>query len=284
MPISLIVEESDQDLPGNPDNTVASLRDAVVNPDPQPTTVDPEPTPASEDNLPEKYKGKSVEEIVEMHRNLESLYGRMANDLGKQRQITDQLLDLKREEDLAKNQPTTVPEIDSADLLDNPTQVLDEYISAKTGETERQYLDRISALEASLAQQNFMSKHSDVNDITATEDFNTYLSRSPLRMELAQRAAQGDYVAADQLMTDYKDYASIARQADPDTSTTSDLDAARAASLEGGQNANSVQKQTTGKTYRRVDLIDLKMRKPEVYGDPAFQAEIVKAYQEGRVK
>ena len=37
------------------------------------------------DDLPEKYRGKSIKDIVEMHQNLERAYGRHNNELGELR-------------------------------------------------------------------------------------------------------------------------------------------------------------------------------------------------------
>jgi hypothetical protein len=66
------------------------------------------------------------------------------------------------------------------------------------------------------------------------------------------------------------------------TQQKADTEGARKASLEGGSGNDAAA--PTGKVYRRADLIRLKMEKPQVYEDPGFQAEILLAYAQGRVK
>lgn len=281
MPASILVNPQDQDLPGNPDNVIKALNEDVVD---TPEVTDQQslgnPEPA-ESAIPDKYRGKTVEDVIKMHTELESLYGRMANDLGTQRKLTDQLLELKREEDLRNNSPEPLPEITSGDLLDNPQETLDKYIEAKTSGTTNAALERVQALEASLAQQQFATKHPDVNTVTASEEFQSWLSKNPLRMQAAQLAAQGDWNTADALLSDFKEFQALAQPQQP---PNQNLKAAQAASLESGKASSSAVKGSTGPVISRADLMRLRLEKPDVYADPTFQAKIVQAYAEGRVK
>jgi hypothetical protein len=232
-------------------------------------------------SLPEKFKGKSLEDIVGMYESLHSQYGRMANDLGTQRKLTDRLLDLKRNEDLQSNSAAALPTIKSDDLLDSPAAAIDKVVSARLDQ-ERQRLDsRLGQLEANMAQERFVSKHPDYQQVADSADFSTWVRASQFRQRVAAQAAQGDYLAADEIISEYK--ASRRSASSGDASQSGDnLDAARKASLEGGSTPEG--KATTGKVYRRADLIRLKVEKPRVYSDPQFQAEIMKAYAEGRVR
>jgi hypothetical protein len=47
-----------------------------------------EPTPA-EDDVPEKYKGKSTAEIVRMHQEAEKLLGKQSGEVGELRSVVD---------------------------------------------------------------------------------------------------------------------------------------------------------------------------------------------------
>ena len=42
--------------------------------------------------IPEKYKGKSLEDIVKMHQEAEKLIGRQAQEVGEVRRLADELL------------------------------------------------------------------------------------------------------------------------------------------------------------------------------------------------
>jgi len=100
------------------------------------------------------------------------------------------------------------------------------------------------------------------------------------RTQLAQQADQYDYEAANELFDLYK---SIRQPKGADVSEDSNKaekqsQARKQATLEGTGNRNK----GTKKVYRRADLIKMKMQDPERYN--TMQDEIMRAYQEGRVK
>ncbi len=228
-----------------------------------------------------KFEGKSVDQILESYKNLESAYGRMANDLGTQRKLTDRLLDLKREDDLQSNAPQPV-KLDGAELLDNPTEALDRYVSEREARIRKEYDDRLTQFEAQLQADRFMQKHPDFMTTGQSDEFQRWALATPVRAQVAQRASQGDWDAADALMTEYKEANNAAAAAAAPAADAGVADAKKVA-LESSNQAGA-EGASSGRIYRRADLIDLKIRKPDVYGDPAFQAEILKAYSEGRVK
>lgn len=241
--------------------------------------------PATTDSpaVPEKYEGKSLQDVVDMHRNLESAYGRMANDLGTQRKLTDQLLELKRTEDLNQNPAAKPVEVSSTEILDNPTGALDKYFESRESQIAAQTTERLAQMEAALAQDRFTAKHSDYNEIANDPEFVAWLQATPYRSRAAQLAVQGDWNAADELMTEFKEIRAAKPAGEGAPATDPNLEAARAASLESSGTAGG-QSTSSGKVYRRADLVRLKLEKPKIYGDPQFQQEIMQAYAEGRVK
>jgi hypothetical protein len=52
--------------------------------------------PAQNENLPEKYKGKTAEQIAEMHMNSEKRLGQIQNELGEMRGIVSDLSQIQR--------------------------------------------------------------------------------------------------------------------------------------------------------------------------------------------
>jgi hypothetical protein len=250
-----------------------------------------QPAGGNEPAIPEKYRGKSVEEIIAMHQNLESAYGRMANDLGQQRKFTDALIqmELKRSDDLRRNTPATeepeIPEVSVAEILDNPTAALEKYYAARRARDERELRERLDSMETDLARGRFVAKHPDANEIGNDPAFTEWLTESPLRQRAAQAALNGDWQTADELLTEYK--ATRQKLASKDKATTPhkdpDVEAARRASLESSTDADA-GKGSGGRVYRRADLIRLKLEKPHVYESDDFQREILRAYAEGRVK
>lgn len=241
-------------------------------------------------HIPDKLRNKSVEEIAEMYRNLESAYGRMANDLGSQRKLTDQLLELKRSEDLRSNgQTVPKPEVNSTELLDDPTSALDKYFEARLAQLQAQSNEKLSSIESKLGAAEFARKHGDVSVYGNDPDFIQFINATQYRMNRASQAANGDYEAADELLSEFKDLQSrrnpkptketIEEVHDPEV--TSHLEAARKAGLENSGNSGS---KPSGKVYSRAALMRLRLEKPDMYYDDAFQAEITRAYEEGRVK
>jgi len=63
-----------------------------------------------EDDLPEKYKGKSAAEIARMHKELESRLGQQSQEVGELRKAFD---DMVKSSIAAQNAPKSAPEAQS---------------------------------------------------------------------------------------------------------------------------------------------------------------------------
>lgn len=246
-------------------------------------------------SLPEKYRGKCLEDIVKMHQEAESMLGRMANDLGTQRKLTDQLLELKRAEDLNQNggnvRTPDLPEVSSTQLLDDPVNTLNNFVSAKTKELETTTQQKLAEFERKIAEQTFTSQHPDYQQIGHSEDFSTWLNESAIRRHAAQQALSGDYQMASELLTEYKRERkkNTEKAAENNTTgnfvatqngTTDRIQAAVQASLESHSSSEASNSNSKPK-YRRSDLIALRTKDPSTYA--ALEKEILQAYAEGRV-
>jgi hypothetical protein len=232
-----------------------------------------------DEELPERMRGKDLKDIVEMYKNLESVNGRMANDLGSQRQLTDRLLDLKRQSDLGSQAPVKA-KIDVNELLDNPNEAIEKILA----ERERTQQDRVAALEMQLAARDFLTKHSDYEQFTNDPQFAEWVKGTSYRASVANRAANGDYSAADELLTEYKDRTK-SKPAAVTKPKEDNLETARAASLESsGAAAREAGSAKTGKIWRRADLLKLQLEDPDSYYDQSFQDVIKQAYVEKRVR
>jgi hypothetical protein len=236
------------------------------------------------EDVPAKLRGKSRAEIIEYYRNLESAYGRQANDLGTQRALTDRILNLKRESDLSSNTPPSRVEIKTQDLLDNPTEAIERAVSARLKAKEEEDRQRMAEHEAAIARDRFLSKHSDYENVANDPEFVQWLQKSPYRVRTAQQARNGDWTAADDLLSEFKERKQATKTVtNTENTVDKNVEAARGAALESGTSSESASKKG-GKIYRRVDLMRLRTEKPDVYYDDTFQAEILKAYAEKRVR
>lgn len=240
-------------------------------------------TSDTSDDIPAKYKGKSTEELIRMNMDAQSTIGRISNDLGTQRKLTDRILDLKRTDDLQRQAPAPV-QVTADALLENPAQAIRPVVDAAITAAQDPLNQRLSRLEAELAQERFVTRHPDYQERANDPEFIKWVNKTPFRQRVAAQAVNGDVSAADELLSEFKEsQTTVARQGtnSADETRQARLDAARRASTEGS--AASAGK-GSGKVYRRADLIRLKIEKPHVYSDPAFQEEIVQAYADGRVK
>lgn len=298
--ISLIDADKEEVLPGNLDVLKKDLNEAVAessdsvdgsgartdNGHDKPSQRKIRTVEVNDDELPENLRGKDFKDIVRIYQDSQSTIGRMANDLGTQRKLTDRLLDLKRDEDLQRNgaNPAKV-QVSGTELLDNPTEAIDRIVNARLAEQERVSSVRLAQLESQQYAQSFASRHPDWQEIASDSSFHQFVQASPYRARAAVAASQGDWGAAEELVSEFKDRKQTLeskQKADKEVKDKSNLDAANKASLESGASASKPY--TGGKILRRVDLLKLQMEQPEVYYDEETQRVIMKAYSENRVK
>jgi hypothetical protein len=276
--------------PGDLDGLEASLKEATTVPDKDPAKA---VTPEAETTVvPDKYKGKSIDDVIAMHQNAETRLGEMGNEVGSYKKMTDRLLALetKRSDDLisggATPEDVSPVEITSTELLDNPTEAISKVVKSAVSDAIKPIGDRLDTSDLETLETQFASKHPDAGTIAHDDKFLNWCRQSPTRLRAAQAAATGAWDQADDLLTEWKD--SIKPAPEDDTLENQDaaavaLEAARKAGTES-KGASGPADAPTGKVYRRIDLIEMKLKRPAVYEDPGFQAEIMKAYAEGRVK
>ena len=261
---------------------------ATPAPDGQAPTED-----ASNDDRPdwieEKFWTGSVEGSAEKqhsaYMSLQSAHGRMANDLGTQRKLTDRILNLeeKRHNDLEVNTPADELTISGADLLDKPAETLERYLSARDAGSQDATSIRLAELEGELAQNKFVARHADFNDVANSTEFSTWVNQNQYRLNLANAARENNWEAASILLDEFKATrpAPAGDETVDDNSAPNLTEEARQAGLESTSSSDST---VSRKIYSRAALMQLRVEKPNTYADPAFQEEIMLAYSEGRVK
>ena len=233
--------------------------------------------------VPEKFQGKSFDEVVDMYRNLEKEYGRKGNEIGELRKLTDEILQLEIQQKRNNSERVTSKEeeLSDDDWFSSPKEATDKYLQKSSLAKEVEQLkEQLSSKDREQAHLAFVEKHPDYMDLAQEGDFQEFVKASKYRTQLARQADQYDYEAANELFDLYK---SIRQPKGADVSENSNKaekqsQARKQATLEGTGNRNK----GTKKVYRRADLIKMKMQDPERYN--TMQDEIMRAYQEGRVK
>lgn len=236
----------------------------------------PTEEPKAED-LPEKYKGKSVEDIVKMHQEAEKLIGRQAQEVHEVRSLADQLLKQQLETKQQSKPIETVPE---EDFFADPKQAVLKTVDQHPAVLEAKQ----NALEFKRMQtaQKLQSKHPDFMDIAQNAGFHEWIKESPIRIDLFTKAdAEFDFNSADELLSTYKaikgTQSNEKKAQAAETQAKAQDTAFKAAAVDTGGSGESSRK-----IYRRADLIKLKMTDPNRY--MALQDEILAAYAEGRVR
>lgn len=276
----------DESQSGNLDDLTKSLRDeaaALVSGNPAASKA-PDTQEKPEDDLPEKFRGKSPREIAEAYKQLESQYGRMANDLGQQRAITDRILNLRRDNDLRQNgagvtQPET-PKIKATDLAEDPTGSIEKVVNARLARDQQAAEQQAVETSRQLAAQRFVTNHPDYQDFVNNAEFMQWVQESPTRRRAAVAVQSGDFDAGSDLLSEFKE----SKKARAKVTDENNLNAARSASLESGSRGNSEGTPKGGKIYNRADLLRLQISNPDLYYSDEYQAVIMKAYAEKRVK
>jgi hypothetical protein len=225
-----------------------------------------------EDDIPEKYQGKDIKDIVRMHQEAEKLLGKQSSEVGELRKIVDDFVKTQLE---AKNSPQEI--VEDIDIFDDP----DKYIEQKFKDHPK--LKEVEELTRSMKQQEIINKlqssHPDFQDIIQSDKFGEWVAKSKVRTELYQRADQKfDFDAADELLTLWKERQSIVKE----TAEMQETDRKRQLKSASTGNAKGSGESPSRKIYRRADIIELMKTNPKRY--QALHDEIMLAYAEKRVK
>jgi len=235
---------------------------------------DVEQPQAEEPSLPEKYQGKSLEEIVQMHQEAEKLLGRQSSEVGELRKVVDDYISTQTQQ--APQQQYVEPE-DDIDYFTDPQAAVNRAIENHPKIREAQQYTEQYKKQSSLA--TLQAKHPDMQTILGDPKFAEWIKASKIRTQLFVAADQQyDADAADELFTLWKERKTVAQQ------TANVEKQARKQTLRAANtgNARGTGEGSRKKVYRRSDIIKLMKTDPERY--QALSNEILQAYAEGRVK
>ena len=226
-----------------------------------------------EDDIPEKYQGKSTAEIVRMHQEAEKLLGRQSSEVGELRSVVDNYIQTQLD---TTPQATQEPE-EEIDFFSDPDKAVEKAIknhpSIKAAEQQTQQYKQQTA------QAHLQQRHPDMQEILQDGKFVDWIKGSKIRTQLfAQADTQYDYEAADELFTNWKERQQVVTQ----TAANEKTERKQAVKKASTGNAKGSGEAATRKIYRRSDIIKLMKDDPDRY--MSLSDEIMQAYQEGRVR
>ena len=221
--------------------------------------------------IPEKYRNKNLDDIIKMHQEAEKLIGKQAQEVGEVRKLADELIkqNLGRKVQHAEVEP-------EVDFFENPQRAIQSTVD--------RHPDVLAAKQAAndfkrmQIQQKLAQEHPDFQQISADPEFVNWVKSSNVRMGLYAKAdGEFDYDSANELLSTFKQLRGIKTKQVATDGESSRKNSLKAAAVDVGGSGESSKR-----TYRRADLIRLKMNDPDRY--EALSNEIMLAYQEGRVR
>ena len=244
----------------------------------QPTTEElsiAEPVENTEqpaDDLPEKYQGLGVKDVVKMHQEAEKLISRQGSEVGELRSAFDTYVQTQ----LAQKAPAVEAD-DEIDFFTDPEKAVARAIAsnpaiknAEVAAAEMRKRTALSTLEA---------KHPDMAGILQDGNFAEWVQSSPVRRRLFQQAdSQYDYDSADELLSNWKERKGMVTQ----TAKVEEQARRQTVKQASTGNTRSSGESPSRKVYRRADIIKLMKTDPQRYESMAD--EIMDAYATGRVK
>jgi len=221
--------------------------------------------------LPDKYRDKSLDEIVKMHQEAEKLIGKQAQEVGEVRKLADELI----KQNLGSRQQTRQEEPE-VDFFENPQKAVQRTVDNHPDILAARQVTQ--EMRRAQIQQRLAQEHPDFGDIARDQDFANWVKSSPVRIKIFEQADSGyDFDSANELLSTYKQLRSVKQKQTSDDGEVTRKQNLKAVGVDVGGSGESSKK-----VYRRADLIRLKMQDPNRYD--ALSDEIMAAYQEGRVR
>jgi hypothetical protein len=231
-----------------------------------------EETPEQQE-LPQKYQGKSTAEIIRMHQEAEKLLGKQSSEVGELRKVVDNYIQTQ----LAEQAPQQQEPDEEIDFFSEPDKAVARAIDNHPKIKEAEQIS--NQYRQSTATAELQKRHPDMQEILQDGKFAEWIKGSKIRQQLfVQADQQYDYEAADELFTTWKERQQVVGQ----TAATEKNERKKAVKAASTGNVRGSGEQAARKVYRRSDIIKLMKDDPERY--MSLSDEIMKAYREGRVR
>ncbi len=233
---------------------------------------------SNEPEVPAKFKGKPVEDIVKSYEELEKQFGKQGQELGELRKLTDEFIkrQLQGTPDDRDNFQRLENDRQELDILNDPERALESVIQKRLGPV----LNEVQEIRKEKMNSKLQANHPDFVEIIQNPEFADWVKNSKVRTELYLKADQGyDFEAADELFSNWKNSKGIKKKAE---SKEVDEKARKESFKNATMETGAVGETSPKKIYRRADIINLRMNDPYRYEQ--LQNEIMTAYAEGRVK
>jgi hypothetical protein len=244
-------------------------------------TVEPPQEVTQESNepeaVPDKYNGKSLEDVVRMHQEAEKLLGRQSSEVGDLRKVVDSYINTQLDSQTPAAQGASETDED-IDFYSDPEKAIERAINNHPKVKAAEESTRAYKQQTSMA--TLQKDHPEIPEIVKDPKFAEWIQASTVRTRMFVQADQHfDMEAANELFSLWKDRSGAINQ-----TLKSEKEGRQQAVNQGsnGYTRGNPDSSTSKKIYRRTDLINLMKNDPERY--LALSEDIQKAYAEKRVK
>lgn len=259
-------------MENNSSNFDLEFKEAVVEADHSDST-----DPVVEPVIPEKYSGKSVDEIIKMHLNAEKKISEQGQTIGELRKLADDLIGLKK-----TNEEPPKP-VTSDELFTDPDSAVRRVVdNSELAKRANETLERVDRIEKSIGQSDFESRHPTFMQDVQDPEFQKWVQGNKARMNLLLGLHNYNFEAGSSLWEMWDEYKSLKPQAEEARKKT----VKQASTVKSGPAEKAVKP-----TYSRVKLMELQSKvlrgdpiAKSQWFDPKFQKEYQDAYKEGRIK
>ena len=239
--------------------------------------VNAEATP-EEYQVPDKFAGKSTEDIINSYQNLEKEMGRKSQEVGELRKLSDSFLqaEVARQSHPPQDNSSDIYEEQGTDFYDDPGKAVNQAIENHPKFQQFQQFQQEQAQSAAKVQLEHT--HPDFGDVVKDTKFQDWVKGSPIRMQMFQAADSYNYDAANELLSNWKDRSMVSKTQEVTQQQAVDRESKLKSATTESRSASG---SAGGKSFRRADLIRLKMENPSKY--ESMEQEIYDAYADGRV-
>jgi hypothetical protein len=234
-------------------------------------------------SVPEKYRGKSLEEVIAMNEELVRQKSRLGNEIGELRRYRE-----TTELELQKVRQPQRKEVNVDVLLENPEEAVETVIgqSSKIRRLEEQ-LEKLGTQDA---QRQFEQSYPDYKTDLSNDEFIEWATKNPVRRALAQAADKYDFTAANELWSLWQERQELVGQAE--AQKKQQLAAVKEKKLRDGTLESGTGNSTeTKKVFSRREIRDIKTRAiqgdrkaQEIVNDPEWQSQTLQAYFDKRAR
>lgn len=233
--------------------------------------------------VPEKYRGKSVQDVIKMHMEAEKERSRLGNEVGTLRQMADELLGLKQAKQMATQTEQRKP-ITTDEILENPEEALERAIEDHPDVHRTK--EEIQRLRAEVSLAKFEREHPNYQQDLENPEFVEWIKSNKVRVALGVAANNGDYDAANSLWSLWDE-----RNTELKETKAREKELRKKQEKLGTLESGGTSGLETDRVYSRQDFMEIQMKAmagdpgaQAKWRDPAFQAERLKAYAEKRVR